>query len=199
MNFLAHIHLSRKYSDEMIGNFLGDFVKVGQEKDYPPEIKRGIFIHRKIDSFTDSNPIFKNSCQKFPKQLKRYSKIAVDIFYDHFLAKNFKNYSELNLEEFVDYFYFHLLDKNFKKPPKLQKIFPYITDKSWFLSYQNKDYIQKVLYRMSNRFKRKNLLAECFHVLNSEYENLEKDFFEFYPQLEIFVEKIRNEKLDNWK
>ncbi len=199
MNFLAHIHLSQKDSDEMIGNFLGDFVKAGQEKYYPPKIKRGIFIHRKIDSFTDSHPVFKRSCDRFPKLLRRYNRIAVDIFYDHFLAKNFQQYNNSNLEQFIDYFYSHLLTKDFKKPPRLEKVFPYITDKNWFLSYQEKDYIQKVLFRMSNRFKRKNQLAECFYVFDSEYENFEKDFIEFYPQLQNFVEDIRHKKLDNWK
>jgi acyl carrier protein phosphodiesterase len=199
MNFLAHIHLSRNNSNEMIGNFLGDFVKGGQEKDYSDEIKRGIFIHRKIDSFTDSHPIFKKSCRRFPKELRRYSRIAVDIFYDHFLAKNFEYYNSCNLEEFIDYFYFHLLNKDFKKPKKLEKIFNRITDKNWFLSYRDKDYIQEVLYRMSKRIKRKNYLPECFLVFDSEYNNFKNDFVEFYPQLEKFVKEIRNRKLYNYK
>ncbi len=199
MNFLAHIHLSRYNSDEMIGNFLGDFVKAGQEKYYPSEIKKGIFIHRKIDSFTDSHKIFQKSCNRFPLELKRYSRIAVDIFYDHFLAKNFYMYTNSDLEEFIDYFYSHLLNKEFKKPEKLEKIFHRITDKNWFLSYKEKEYIQKVLLRMSNRFKRKNSLPECYEIFLKDYDLLEKEFKQFYPELERFVNIIRNKKLDNWK
>ncbi len=199
MNFLAHIHLSRNNSDEMIGNFLGDFVKAGQENNYPPEIKRGIFIHRKIDSFTDSNPIFKKSCYRFPEGLRRYSRIAVDIFYDHFLAINFHFYSNLTLEEFIDYFYFHFFNGNFEKPKKLEKIIPYLSDKNYFLSYRDKNYIKNVLFRMSKRLKRKNFLAECYLVLDKEYEKLEKDFMEFYPELENFVFSLRNGNLDNYR
>ncbi len=199
MNFLAHIHLSRSDTDEMIGNFLGDFVKAGQEKYYHSGIKKGIFIHRKIDSFTDFHPIVKQSCKRFPDELRRYSKIAVDIFYDHFLAKNFEFYADSDLEKFIDYFYFHLLNKDFQKPPKLEKIFTKITNKNWFLSYKNEEYIQKVLCRMSNRLKRENPLPECFNTFKQEYKNFEKDFTEFYPQIEKFVMEIRNKKLDNWR
>ncbi|WP_029522988.1 hypothetical protein [Persephonella sp. KM09-Lau-8] len=114
MNFLFHIYLSKDDPEEMIGNFLGDFVKAGQEDIFPEKIKKGILLHRKIDAFSMRNSIFKNSKNRFPKEIKRYSGIAVDVIYDHFLAKHFSKVAGEDLLEFTQNFmsFFHQLSQN---------------------------------------------------------------------------------------
>ena len=67
---------------------MGDFVKGSDYENYPIEIKNGILLHRQIDSFTDAHPIVLKSKKRLHTHYGHYSGIVVDIFYDHFLAKN---------------------------------------------------------------------------------------------------------------
>ena len=87
MNYLAHVYLSGSDQNIMIGNFIADSIKGSKYLEYPIAIQKGILLHRKIDSFTDHHPSFRNSTKKLHQRYGHYSGIIVDIFYDHFLAK----------------------------------------------------------------------------------------------------------------
>lgn len=53
MNYLAHIFLSGSNRKVQLGNFVGDAVKGSSYKNYPPDIAKGIQLHRAIDDYTD--------------------------------------------------------------------------------------------------------------------------------------------------
>ena len=58
MNYLAHLLLSGNDEDVIFGNFIGDAIKGKQYQDYSGSIQKGILLHRQIDTFTDSHPIY---------------------------------------------------------------------------------------------------------------------------------------------
>src|SRR5438105_4264648 len=101
MNFLAHLYLSRHNEELMIGNFIADSVKGSYFKNYSERVSQGIVMHRAIDHFTDNNKIFLQSVHRLQPKYRKYSGVIVDIFYDHFLAKNFSEYSDVRLEDFT--------------------------------------------------------------------------------------------------
>ncbi|MBQ0741374.1 DUF479 domain-containing protein, partial [Aquimarina celericrescens] len=68
-------------------------------------VQKGIMLHRKIDSYTDSHPIVKKSVSRLFPKYSHYSTVIVDILYDHFLAANWKEYSNTPLEEYISSFY----------------------------------------------------------------------------------------------
>ena len=84
MNYLAHLHLSDNNERIMVGNFIADWVKGNKYNDYPDEIRRGILLHRAIDSFTDNHPLHKHSRQIFAESYGRFSGIVDDLLYDQF-------------------------------------------------------------------------------------------------------------------
>ena len=83
MNILAHLYLSGKIDALMLGNFMGDFVKGNQFNKFPSEIKKGILLHRQIDTLTDNHPAHLTSRNRFREKFKLHSGIVVDIIYDH--------------------------------------------------------------------------------------------------------------------
>jgi acyl carrier protein phosphodiesterase len=93
MNFLAHIYLSGDNDLLKIGNFMADSIRGHHYEDYPTEIRKGILLHRAIDSFTDMHPIYRQSKHRLHEKYGHYSGVIMDIFYDHFLAKNWNKYS----------------------------------------------------------------------------------------------------------
>jgi acyl carrier protein phosphodiesterase len=55
-----------------------------------------IILHRAIDTFTDAHPVF-DKVLKLHSRYHHYAGVIVDVFYDHFLAKNWTTYSNENL------------------------------------------------------------------------------------------------------
>lgn len=65
MNYLAHIFLSGSNRKVQLGNFVGDAVKGSSYKNYPPDIAKGIQLHRAIDDYTDRHPAVWRWCIGF--------------------------------------------------------------------------------------------------------------------------------------
>ena len=105
MNYLAHLFLSSESSEAMLGAMLGDFVKGADKNNYPPNVRRGIELHRQIDSFTDAHEIVLAAKRQFAPERRRFAGIALDIFYDHCLAKNWSQFSAIPLRTFTNNVY----------------------------------------------------------------------------------------------
>jgi len=155
MNFLAHIYLSGDNEQVKIGNFMADSIKGKKYLKYPGDLQKGIILHRAIDYYTDTHPVFKQSTQKLFPEYGHYSGIIVDIFYDHFLASNWEKYSEVPLKEYTLNFY-RLLEENFEVlPTKVKTFLPYMVNDNWLLSYAEIEGIKKVLIGMNIRTGKK--------------------------------------------
>ena len=101
MNFLAHLYLSRHDDQLMIGNFIADSVKGSAWKNYEEPIAAGILMHRKIDDFTDTHPVFRETVALLRPHFRKFSGVVADIYYDHFLAIDYLSYSPESLIEFT--------------------------------------------------------------------------------------------------
>ncbi|WP_347584295.1 acyl carrier protein phosphodiesterase [Gramella sp. MAR_2010_147] len=160
---------------------MADSIKGKKYQKYPEDIQKGIILHRAIDYYTDTHPIFKQSTQRLFSGYSHYSGIIVDIFYDHFLAANWEQYSKVPLEDYSLDFY-KLLEDNFEVlPPKVKSFLPYMINDNWLLSYSEIDGIEKVLSGMNRRTGRKsnmNLAVKELNEYYSEFENEFKIFFE---------------------
>ena len=189
MNFLAHIYLSGKNEDIIIGNFVADSIKGKKYLKYPVGIQKGILLHRAIDTYTDSHPIVRTSASKLYKNYSHYSGVIVDIYYDHFLAANWKDFSDIPLVNFVADFY-QLLQRNFEHlPAPVQRFLPYMISENWLLSYANIEGIKRILYQMNIRTKNIVQMDRAVNDLEVHYEELEKEFRAFFPKLQEFCEK----------
>jgi len=183
MNFLAHIYLSNNNPALQIGNFIADFIKANQYKHLPKKIQNGIILHRFIDTFTDAHPIVKQSKRRLNKRYGLYSGIIIDIFYDHFLAKNWANYSQINLAEYTNNFY-ALLNKNIAiLPSGVIKLLPYIIRDNWLLNYASLKGIEKTLIGMNKRTQLKSQMHLAIVDLKLNYSDFESDFKSFFKNL----------------
>ena len=183
MNYLAHIYLSGANNLITIGNFVGDGVRGNKYKFYPTEIQIGIQLHRQIDTFTDAHPLFRQCTKRLHKGYGHYSGVIVDIFFDHFLAKNWTTYSDVPLAEYIDDFY-KILTKNIDiLPPRFKKFAPIMIEGNWLLSYATVDGIQLVLNGMNHRTKGRSKMNEATKELKEYYDAFEKDFTSFFEEL----------------
>ncbi|PNQ72607.1 DUF479 domain-containing protein [Hanstruepera neustonica] len=186
MNFLAHIYLSGDNELVTIGNFMADGIRGKKYKNYPVDLQIGILLHREIDTFTDSHPIVRQSTKRLHKNYSHYSGVIVDILYDHFLAKNWKAYSETALDSYVENFYCSL-EKHFDiLPARIQKMMPFMISENWLLNYANIDGIQQVLNGMNRRTKNKSKMNMATTELIAYYSEFEEEFSTFFEELITF-------------
>ena len=191
MNFLAHIYLSGDNEEISVGNFMADSIKGKKYLKYPPEIQKGILLHRAIDFYTDTHPVVRKSSARLFEKYSHYNGVIVDIFYDHFLAANWNEYSNVPLEEFVVDFY-KLLEKNARYLTEpVKKFFPYMVKDNWLLSYANLDGIARILYQMNIRTKNRVSMDRAVEDLREYYQDFGTEFKIFFPDLQEFAkEKI---------
>jgi acyl carrier protein phosphodiesterase len=183
MNFLSHIYLSGNNNLVTIGNFIADGIKGETYKKYPIDIQKGILLHREIDTFTDAHPIVRKSTKRLHKNYGHYSGVIVDILYDHFLAKNWSNYSEIELEDYVENFYEILEDHYEILPLRIQRLMPFMIADNWLLNYSKIEGIQRVLDGMNRRTKHKSKMNEATKELIKFYNEFEEEFTLYFKEL----------------
>lgn len=194
MNFLAHLHLSGNSEQVMIGNFIGDFVRGNPEGVFEPQISQGIFLHRAIDEFTDRHDIVRESKAKLRNKYRHYSGVIVDIFYDHYLAANWENFSDISLEDFANNCYQILNNNSEVLPNKVNYMIKYMVKDNWLVNYRYLQGIRKSLYGMSRRTKFDSKMDQAIRELELHYLDFQDEFMAFYPQLMGKADQFLKEK-----
>ena len=191
MNYLAHLYLADESAESVIGNMLADFVKDDFREKYSDEVCRGILLHRKIDVFTDAHPVFIDSRNRLDEKFRLLKGIIIDVFYDHFLARNWEQFSAVPLEQFCSRVYAIFHENRTLLPQRLLKFLPRMISENWLLSYREVEGISWTLRGLSNRLSRKNRMAESVDELIRHYDVLQSDFMEFFPQVIEYVQSVK--------
>lgn len=167
----------------MVGNFIADAVKGKKYLNYDAEISKGIIMHREIDTYTDAHAIVKHSKSFFREHYGLFSSILIDVFYDHFLAKNWGDYSDQSLSTFAVHAY-HVFEKYLHiMPDRNRMMFPYMREQNWLLNYANLNGIQQSMNGMSRRIKNHPGIEHATEELQLHYEELQLDFKNYFPKL----------------
>lgn len=187
MNYLAHVYLSGGNIDIAIGNFIADSIKGNKYQNYPVQWQRGILLHRFIDSYTDSHDIFKDHAKLFFDSHRHYSRVLIDMFYDHLLAKNWSKYSNVSLNEFSKEFYKNLTLEKSRLPVKVQSALKYLIQDDWFNCYSTIGGLTSILSQMESRTNYPSKLSSSIDKFVSLLSLIEPQFFLFFKDIEYAV------------
>lgn len=187
LNYLAHLCLADGSPDSIAGNFLGDFVKGRPEDRFPAAVVRGIRLHRAIDSFTDAHPLVRRAVDRIDPARRRYAGIAIDMAFDHFLARVWAERDPTGFFAARQHAYAVLRARHDEFPERLRAILPRLTDDDWLGSYAQFDAIAHALERMSLRLRRPNALATTADDIERHYDALEADFHAYWPEARAFA------------
>ncbi|MHC5202424.1 acyl carrier protein phosphodiesterase [Myroides sp. LJL119] len=188
MNFLAHIYLSKEIDHLKIGNFIADSVVGKRYLDYPPQIQKGIILHRHIDTFTDSHPIWRSSKKHIVPVYGHYSGVIVDMYYDYFLALHWDKFCNVALQSYAQSFY-NLLQNNFELlPKKVQNFLPIMIQENWLVKYKTIQGLSYILKQMDTRTKGISKMSQATNQLIEHHQELESQFFAFFKELQQEVD-----------
>ncbi len=167
---------------------MADSIRGNSYEDYESEVRKGILLHRSIDSFTDMHPIYRQSKHRLHEKYGHYSGVIMDIFYDHFLAKNWNNYSDTALETYADTFY-HLLKDNYEiLTERVKGMIPYMFARNWLVSYATIEGLQMIMFHMDHRTKNRVAMHESMVELQLFYTEFEQEFTLFFEELKQHCE-----------
>tara|TARA_B110001450_G_scaffold86122_1_gene82084 strand:+ start:942 stop:1529 length:588 start_codon:yes stop_codon:yes gene_type:complete len=189
MNFLAHLYLSQNNTNIMIGNFIADHIRGNNYEEYSREIQQGVFLHREIDTFTDTHQIVRKSKRRLHERYRHYDGVIIDIFFDYFLAKNWAKFSAIPFDIYTDSINTFFNEIATILPIKSQNFIKYMIEYNILFNYQFQEGIEKVLHGMNHRTKGRsqmNLAIEDLKNLEKEFEN---DFTLFFSDLQKFTSK----------
>ena len=191
MNFLAHVYLSGLDEEKAIGNFIADSIRGKQYLEFPKGIQHGILLHREIDTYTDTHPIWRKDKKVLVPVYNHYAAVIIDMYYDHFLAKNWATYHNLPLATYAAEFY-DTLERNFDLlPVKIQNFLPIMIRENWFTCYETIEGLGYILQQMDRRTKGISKMSQATRELAEHYEELERDFTQFFKELEHHVAFIQ--------
>lgn len=184
MNFLAHAYLSPSCELTMLGNTFGDLVKGWKMEGVHPLVRKGVFLHRSIDDFTDCHLIVKQCVEVFKPSLARFAPVVVDMVFDYYLAKKWHEYSELPLEEFIADLFRKYHKNQILLTPRMNEVVPIMIEQNWIIKYRSLGGLEVILRQMSARLKNRVQLHQAIPVLKKNEKELEGHFELFFKELE---------------
>lgn len=190
MNFLAHSLFANHDQELIVGQFCGDFIRGEKLENFPPVVRRGIELHRKIDLYTDAHPINKKARQLFKPPNRRFAGILTDVVYDHYLARTWSRYSTFTLQEHVARIHLALETHFELLPLRLQRFARLLIDQQVLLAYQEFDAVDEALERISWRSSRFAVIAQAGEEMRELDTELSGYFAQFFPELIQYVSAL---------
>jgi acyl carrier protein phosphodiesterase len=204
MNLLAHFFLSEvavpaslpNSNGVLIGNFIADFVRGRHLEQYSPSVIQGIYLHRKIDDFTDHHALPKKSAERLKSQFGRYAPVVVDVLYDHLLAVEWQRFSEQPLESFAARVYAVLQQERHQLPERIQTFLPHMVQHNWLVNYGTQYGIERSLESLSRRAQYGGGFERAVESLNTHYTEYHREFIAFFPELIHVSQQFFHRPLD---
>lgn len=184
----------------MVANLYGDFVKGKDLSSLPDIVRQGVNLHRSIDDFIDHHEKITELRRSLYSELPKIASIAIDLYMDHILAKNWTLFSTTPLDEFVaGFFRYALNEKNqiithnnstFEYPAEFTEILKIMDDRKWLLRYQKMEGLIMASEGLCKRISFQNNLNEAPQVFMKHIHKIEETFFLFMKDANAHFEHI---------
>lgn len=152
---------------------ISDNVKGKKKFDYPPNILKGIMLHRAIDTFTDLHEATKEAKKIFQPQYRLYSGAFVDVVYDHFLATDEKYFTDSSLFAFSQEVYKNIDQHLHWLVYKFAMMYPYMKEQNWLYNYRNRWGIEKSMGGVARRALYINDSKPAFQLFEQHFQLLQ--------------------------
>lgn len=198
MNYLAHAYLSFGNEEILLGNMISDFVKGKKQFLYPPNVHKGILLHRAIDDFTDTHPITQKAKSAFRTSYRLYSGAFIDVVYDHFLAIEQTAFvNDAVLHDFSLKTYRQLDNQKALMPAAFERMFSYMQSQNWLYGYKARSGIYQSFGGLVRRAAYLQDSTRAVEIFDEHYRFLQGCFDEFWPEIHFFARNKMNQLLSD--
>ena len=196
LNHIAHFLLAPHTAPGAAGTLLADFHRGAIGPELPPEVARAIALHRAIDGHTDRHPVSAGARSLFDPGMRRYAGVALDVHFDHCLARRWDRHAAVPFEAFVQATYARLeeglVTLDLRDPPeRLHGFARAMIDGDWLGEFRRFEGVERTLERLNyairRRFGREVDLRPLAGELRRLHDPLEQAFDALFPDLVTFV------------
>lgn len=187
MNFLAHCLLAGPGQGWVAGAVLGDFIKGRVPESLPPELRSGIRLHRRIDSFANRLADMKPSIARFDGRLRRAAPVLLDIVADHCLALTWPRYSGIPLTDFAPQVYSALRRFDGCVPEPARPFVERMIDTNLLARYGEPAVRDRALAYILNRLRLTDLGPALTATVDTQLTAFVDDFHHYFPKLQAFA------------
>ncbi len=181
MNFLGHLYFSGTDKELMHANLYGDFVRGSKLDHYPDIIQKGIVLHRQIDFYIDNHAAVKKLKHALMHELPKIGPVAIDLFFDHLLAKNWSAFHQDDYGAYLRDFYAHNTIHYNHYPTTFMEFMEKLRLHQWMNHYPTKFGLEKSCEGVSKRISFETNLAQA-PVIFDQRESEIKDAFLRYME-----------------
>lgn len=196
MNFLAHAYLSFNHPEILVGNMISDFVKGKKKFDYSQGVQHGIFLHRRIDTFTDSHEATKEAAKFLKPEVGLYAGAFADVAYDHFLANDLNEFTDDSLQQYATKTYSTLTEYYHVLPAPFQSLLPFMQSQNWLYNYKSIEGTKRSFEGVVRRARYLNSSTGVFDLFKKHYNSLQMCYNAFFPFVKEFAVR-ESEQLTN--
>lgn len=179
MNFLGHLYFSQDHQELMHANLFGDFVKGKQFERYSPVVQKGVLLHRSIDTFIDTNEKVVNLMRKLYQDLPKVSSVAIDLYFDHLLARNWDEFHQVKLTDYLAEFYATKPMNWEEYPDNFQQFIEKLKLHQWMNHYPSFEGLTKACQGVGSRISFENKLIEAPSIFLNMEQEITAVFYEY--------------------
>lgn len=191
MNFLAHCLLAQPGPGYLAGGVLGDFVKGPIPESLPAELRAGIRLHRRIDSYSNRLPEMKASVARFDPALRRPAPVLLDIVADHCLTLTWPCYADADLGDFTAHVYAAIETHRDHIPVRGRGFVARMAETDLLARYGDPVVIERAMAHVLERLRLHHLRDRLAPLLEADLPALIDDFRVYFPLLCAFADAER--------
>ncbi len=182
MNYLGHLYFSNNDSELMTANLFGDFVKGRDLSSYTPKVQEGILLHRKIDSYINQSETVLILMRKLYESLPKVSGVAIDLFFDHLLAKHWGQFHPVPLDAYLNQYYHEIQLSEALYSANFVSMMNRLIEHNWISYYSTLYGLEKSCQGVSSRISFPNELKNGMHVFKNHQKEVTQTFFQFMEE-----------------
>lgn len=179
MNFLGHLYFSQDHQELMHANLFGDFVKGKNYENYSDIVQRGVQLHRSIDNFIDTNELVVDLMRKLYTDLPKVSSVAIDLYFDHLLARYWDEFHQVKLADYLTDFYASKPTNWEEYPENFQQFIEKLKSYKWMNHYPSFEGLTKACHGVSSRISFENQLVEAPRIFLKKENEITAVFYDF--------------------
>lgn len=193
MNFLGHLYFSGDHLPLMAANLLGDFIKGKNLTHLQPITQQGVLLHRTIDDYFDHHPEVLNLAHSLYEHLPKVTGIAIDLMFDHLLARNWSRFHSKPLPMYIEEIYRFLATDIPDSTEEFNWVMNKMIEGNWLGNYPQLHGLQNASYGLSRRISFPNELAKTPQVFIEHQFHIEHAFENYMRTAIPYFISYRNE------
>ncbi len=190
MNYLAHLYFSELTPDSCVGQLLPDCMPPARlPTEVSAELRHHVELHRVIDHVTDNHSEVQALRRSLQPPYRRFGGVILDVFFDHYLARNWSHWHPRPLPDFAADVYAALADYTGPENERLRQLRQALIRRRWLPGYATREGMARALSNLDRRSRFRTPLAESVELLDSRGEEVAAVFRTFFPDLQAEVQK----------